>query len=90
MHIQKFGKLSFSLWFDKERKSLSINAEKKQWPPRLSFHENGGRRKNGDKCFDCTLIVWTVCFSYTNWALQKKTPNTDFNLTQPAASQVKS
>lgn len=72
MYIQKLGKRSFSLWFDKGTKSISINAEHKEWTPRIAFHENGGRRKNKDSCFDCTLILGTICMSYTNWSLQRE------------------
>lgn len=69
MTIQRLGKRSISIWFKKDTKSISINWEKKEWSPRISFHENGGRKNTRDKCFDCTLIIGTICFSYTNWAL---------------------
>jgi len=72
MQIQKHGIKSFTLWFAGGHKSISINAEHKAWPPRLSFHDNGGRRSNMDSCFDCTLILGTLCLSYTNWNLSNK------------------
>lgn len=71
MKIQKTSRFSWSLWFDKERRTLSLNASKKAWSPRLRFHENGGRRCNKDKCFDCSLIIGTWVFGYTNWNLQR-------------------
>ena len=71
MNIQKLGKYCWTFWLFKETKSITINANKKEWPPRLSFYENGGRRRQGDSCFDCTLIIGTICILYTNWNLQK-------------------
>lgn len=68
MHVQDIGKTKY-LWMTPTR-SISINYARKQWAPRLSFHENGGRKNNGDSCFDCSLIIGTIIFSYTNWNLQ--------------------
>lgn len=72
MEIQKTGRRAFSIWFDRGTKSVSLHAGRKEWKPRLCFHENGGRRKRDDKCFDCSLIIGTWVFGYTNWDLQKR------------------
>jgi hypothetical protein len=77
MKIQKTGRFSWSLWFDKHRRTLSLSASKKVWSPRLHFHENGGRRRNKDMCFDCSLIIGTWIFGYTNWDLQRSPAKTN-------------
>jgi len=72
MKIQKLEKRSFSLWLLHSTRTITINADRKQWKPRIQFHENKGRRKNNDSCFDCSLIIGTIIFGYTNWNLQNK------------------
>jgi hypothetical protein len=70
MYIQKRNRY-FILWFANDTKSISIDAKHKPWAHRVAFYENGGRRKNLDSCFDCTLIIGTVCISYTNYYIDK-------------------
>ena len=67
----------FEKWWSNGNKSFSIRNYKREWKkvgnkPRLSFHENGGRRKNGDRCLDVTLIVGYTFFNYTNHNLQER------------------
>lgn len=73
----------FTIWFNRmncngkqfHSKSFSINNYRKAWiengnKPRIKYHENGGRRRNNDKCFDCSLIVGYTIFNYINWQIQ--------------------
>lgn len=65
----------FEKWWDKGNKVFQITNYKKIWKevgnkPRLLLHENGGRKKNGDNCFDISLIVGYTIFNYTNFNLQ--------------------
>lgn len=67
----------FEKWWDNSTKCFSIINYKKAWKengnkPRISFHHNHGKRKNGDSCFDATLIIGYTIFAYTNWDLQKR------------------
>lgn len=67
----------FEKWWDKNTKSFSIVNYRKSWQengnkPRISFYHNGGKRINGDRCFDANLIIGYTIFSYTNWDLQKR------------------
>lgn len=67
----------FEKWWDNDTKYCSIINYKLAWKavgnkPRLHIHHNGGKRKNGDKCFDVSLIVGYVIFNYTNFDLQKE------------------
>ena len=70
-------KTIIQIWWKNQTKVFQITNHKKAWKevgnkPRLSAHNNGGKRKNGDKCFDATLIVGYTVFSYTNFDLQRK------------------
>ena len=65
----------FEKWWDKGNKVFQITNYKKSWKevgnkPRLLLHENGGRKKNGDNCFDISLIVGYTIFHYANFNLQ--------------------
>lgn len=76
-----------TFWFDNSEKSISFNWVRKGWKevgnkPRITFHENGGRKKNGDKCFDCTLCIGYLLLSYTNWNIQKKRGERDMKKKQ--------
>lgn len=56
-------------------KVFAIRNYKKEWrevgnKPMLTLFENGGRKRNGDKCFDITLIIRYTVFNYTNFDLQ--------------------
>lgn len=70
-------KCVFEKWWKRGTKVFQITNYKKSWKqngnkPRLFFHENGGRRKNGDTCFDISLIIGYTIFNYTNFDLQKQ------------------
>lgn len=65
----------FEKWWAKGTKCFSIRNYKKFWKengnkPRISFHSNGGKKKNGDKCLDVNLTVGYTIFNYTNFDLQ--------------------
>lgn len=68
----------FDIWWGKDcRKNFSIINYKEAWKeagnkPRISFYENGGRRKNGDWCFDVFLTVGYIIINYTNFDLQRR------------------
>ena len=67
----------FEKWWDKGTKYFSIINYKKSWKecgnkPRINFFHNGGKKKNGDTCFDVSLIVGYTIFNYTNFDLQGK------------------
>lgn len=69
-------KTIFEKWWDKDTKYFGIINYKKSWKevgnkPRLLLHENGGRRRNGDNCFDVNLIIGYTIIMYTNFNLQK-------------------
>jgi hypothetical protein len=65
----------FEHWWDNGNKVFQITNYKNAWKevgnkPRLLLHENGGRRRNGDSCFDISLIVGYTIINYTNFNLQ--------------------
>ena len=67
----------FEKWWNKNTKVFMITNYRRVWKevgnkPRLTFHTNGARRKNGDNCLDVHLIIGYTIFNYTNFALQKK------------------
>lgn len=67
----------FEKWWAKDTKVFSIINYKKAWKengnkPRITIFENGGRRKNGDVCFDLHLIIGYTIFNYCNYALPRK------------------
>lgn len=67
-------KVIFEIWIGD--KVFSAVNYKKAWKengnkPQIYFHENGGRRKHGDKCFDMSLIVGYTIFNYCNYSLKK-------------------
>ena len=69
-------KMIFEKWWCSGTKSFQITNYKRVWKengtkPQLCLHHNGGKRKNGDKCFDISLIVGYTIFNYTNWDLQR-------------------
>ena len=62
-------------WWKHDRKCFQITNYKKAWKEngnksRLSFHTNGGSRRKGDNCFDCTLIIGYTVFNYTHFDMQ--------------------
>lgn len=67
----------FEKWWHRDTKVFSIINYKKSWKkngikPRLCICHNGASRKNGDTCFDISLIVGYTVFNYTNFDLQKR------------------
>lgn len=69
-------KVIFEKWWKKNTKCFSIINYKKAWKengnkPRLCFHSNGGKNKNGDRCYDCSFIIGYTIICYTNFNLQK-------------------
>lgn len=66
-------KIIFEKWWDKGTKVFSITNYRKAWKkPRISFFENGGRKKKGNTCFDVQLIVGYTLFNYCNYNLTGK------------------
>ena len=66
----------FEKWWKKNTKYFSIINRKEVWKkvgnkPRFCIHENGGRKRNGDKVFDLNIIIGYTIFNYTNWDLQR-------------------
>ena len=65
------------LCWGKGTKYFNIINYRKAWKavgnkPRLLLHHNGAKRKNGDKCFDISLIIGYMVFNYTNFDLQRE------------------
>ena len=70
-------KIIVQLDWRKETKFFNIVNHRKEWKevgnkPRFCIHSNGAKRKNGDKCFDISLIIGYTVFSYTNFDLQRE------------------
>lgn len=66
--------------WNNDTRYFSIVNHKKEWKecgnkPRILLHSNGARRKNGDKCFDVSLIIGYTIFNYTNFDLQRRGSN---------------
>lgn len=64
-------------WWKRGTKVFQITSYKKSWKgggnkPRVCVHSNGAKRKNGDKCFDVSLIIGYTVFNYTNFDLQRE------------------
>lgn len=71
-------KVIFEKWI--ENKVISLIDYRVPWKkngnkPRITIFENGGRRKNGDKCFDLHIIIGYLVFNYCNYDLQKGVEN---------------
>ena len=67
-------KIIFEKWWSNDTKVFQVINYKKEWKangnkPRITIFENGGRRKNGDACFDLHLILGYTIFNYCNYAL---------------------
>ena len=67
----------FEKWWNNDNAVFSIINYKKAWRecgnnPRLGVFENHGRRKNGDRCFDVSLIIGYMIFNYCNYDLQNQ------------------
>ena len=69
-------KFIFEKWWDKGTKVFQVTNYKKSWKingnkPKFRIYTNGGKRKNGDKCFDLIIIIGYTVFNYVNFNLQK-------------------
>ena len=63
-------KMIFEKWWDKGNKTIQLIYYKDSWyKPHFWIHENGARKKNGDKCFDFNINFFYWHFSYTNFNL---------------------
>ena len=67
----------FEKWWNRDTRYFRVTNYKKSWKengnkPKLRIHTNGAKRKNGDKCFDLTVIIGYTIFTYTNFNLQKE------------------
>ena len=65
----------FEKWWCRNTKCFSIYSYRCAWKeagvrPGVHFHTNGGKRENGDRCFDASLTLGYTIFSYTNFDLQ--------------------
>jgi hypothetical protein len=70
----------YERWWAGGNKVFQINNYRESWikegnKPRLLLHSNGARRKNGDSCYDISLIVGYTIFNYTNFDLQGRCSN---------------
>lgn len=64
----------FEKWWDNGNKVVSIRNHRNTWKkcgikPMFRIHENGARKKFGDRCFDLNIIIGYTCISYTNFNL---------------------
>lgn len=67
----------YEKWWDNYTKVFSIRYLKKVWKkngirPHLSITNNGGKRKNGDECFDFKITIGYLVINYTNFDLQRR------------------
>ena len=65
-------KVIYEKWWDNGNKTFQIINYNRAWKeygykPRVTLHDNGGRKRNGDKCFDLQLIVGYTVFNYCNF-----------------------
>jgi len=61
-------------------KSISFSWLKQIWEinkvdPMYKITDNGGRKKNGDSCFDMSIYLGYFIFGYTNWNLNSGKKN---------------
>lgn len=61
-------------WWNKGNKQFSITYNRKSWKaqdikPKYLVFTNGGKKKNGDTCFDFTIIIGYTIINYTNFNL---------------------
>lgn len=64
-------------WWAKGNKVFQITNYKEAWTengikPAFKLHTNGAKRRNGDTCYDWTLIIGYIDINYTNFNLQRK------------------
>lgn len=63
------------IWFAKGTKHIGLLNYKEPWKevgikPMWEIRTNGGKRKNGDTCFDFFIHFGYLVFNYTNFELQ--------------------
>ena len=63
-------------WWDNDNKNFRIANYRESWKdqggPLFCIHTNGAKRKNGDTCFDFTIIIGYILINYTNFNLQRR------------------
>lgn len=62
-------------WWDNGNKVFQIVNYRKGWKevgnkPHISFHTNGAKKSNGDKCLDVSITIGYIEFNYCNFNLQ--------------------
>ena len=66
----------FERWFNKRghnsTKCISLYYFEGWDKPKFEIYTNGGKRRDGDKCFDLNIHIGKLAFCYTNWDLQKE------------------
>ena len=63
-------KIIFEKWWNKGNKTIQLISYKDSWDKsQFWIHENGARKKKGDKCFDFNINFFYWHFSYTNFNL---------------------
>ena len=63
------------IWWAKNTKHIGLLNYRESWKevgnkPMWGIRTNGGRRKNGDTCFDFFVHFGYLIFNYTNFNLQ--------------------
>ena len=71
-----------TIWLRKYTKVIHLQYCKKWERPHFAIYTNGGKRKNGDTCFDFNIHFWKFAFWYTNYDLQKRIKNRRVNKCQ--------
>lgn len=66
----------FQFWLCNTTKQISLINFKNSWSKNgtgriFRIRDNGGRRKNGDSCYDFFIEFGYLSFNYTNFALTK-------------------
>lgn len=63
-------KIIFEKWWNNGNKIIQLISYKDSWvKPDFWIHENGARKKNGDKCFSFNINFFYWHFGYTNFNL---------------------
>ena len=63
-------KILFEKWWKKGNKKIGLIYYPNWDRPHYQIYTNGGKKKNGDKCFDFIIDFGYLHFSYTNFNLQ--------------------
>lgn len=62
----------FEKWWHKNTKVIHLEYCKEWEKPMYKIYTNGGKRKNGDACFDFHIHLGRLSFWYTNSDLQRR------------------